>query len=105
MKVKIKLEESKEFCTNLEAGQKTAVLLLTVKSNDASSVSFPIVPIKLGKVLIKVSAAAQLSQEGLLPASVPISSDVVQRSILVVVIFVLILSCQLRKVKEGNAVA
>lgn len=87
MKVKIKLEESKEFCTNAPAGQKSAVILLTIKGNDAASVSFPIIPIKLGKVSIKVSAAAQLSDGGqLLPVvDQTVASDVVLRSILVVV--------------------
>ena len=81
----MKLEESKEFCTNVPSGQKSAVTLLNVKNNDAASVSFPIIPIKLGKVLIKVIAAAQLSEEGLPLSSETIASDIVQRSILVVV--------------------
>lgn len=78
------LEESKEFCTNVPAGQKSAVLLLAVKENDAVSVSFPIIPIKLGKVSIKVIAAAQIPGEGLL-AGETVASDAVVRSILVVV--------------------
>lgn len=82
------MDESKEFCTKVPSGQKSAVMALTVNSHDAVSVSFPIIPIKLGKVSIKVSAAAQLFSavhEGLPLDNEIVSSDVVLRSILVVV--------------------
>lgn len=80
VKVKVKLEENKDFCTYVPAGQKSAVMLLTMKSHDATSVSFPIIPIKLGKVSVKVSVAAEHSQFGTV-----VASDVVLRNILVVV--------------------
>ena len=57
---------------------------LDVKENDAVSVSFPIVPIKLGKVSIKVMVAAEITGEEML-AGQPVGSDAVVRSILVVV--------------------
>ena len=78
--MKVKLEENKDFCTYVPAGQKSAVLLLTLKSHDATSVSFPIIPIKLGKVSVKVSVTAEQAQFGTV-----VASDVVLRNILVVV--------------------
>ncbi|PFX30398.1 Complement C3 [Stylophora pistillata] len=86
LKVKVKLEESKEFCTNAPTGQKSAVLNLDIKENDAGSVTFPIVPIKLGKVFIKVIATAEILEDGLFGVGVigPTAFDTVVRSILVV---------------------
>ncbi|XP_078346612.1 venom factor-like [Oculina patagonica] len=83
LKVKVKLEESKEFCTNIPAGQTSPVLSIDVKENDAVSVSFPIVPIKLGKVSIRVIAAAEITGEEMLAGQLA-GSDAVVRSILVV---------------------
>ena len=60
-------------------------MLLTLKSHDATSVSFPIIPIKLGKVSIKVIVAAELSGDDVLSVVGTIASDIVQRNILVVV--------------------
>ena len=57
---------------------------LSVKASDAASVSFPIVPIKLGKVSIKVTATAEVIGEEWM-AGQAIGSDAVVRSILVVV--------------------
>lgn len=83
----MKLEESKEFCTNAPTGQKSAVLNLNVKENDAGSVTFPIIPIKLGKVSIKVIATAEILDDGLFLGEIigPTAFDTVVRSILVVV--------------------
>lgn len=85
-RVKVKLEESKEFCTNAPTGQKSAVLNLNVKENDAGSVTFPIIPIKLGKVSIKVIATAEILDDGLFLGEIigPTAFDTVVRSILVV---------------------
>ena len=57
---------------------------LSVNVNDAASVSFPIVPIKLGKVSIKVIATAEIIGEEWTSGQA-IGSDAVVRSILVVV--------------------
>ncbi|XP_074624283.1 complement C3-like isoform X1 [Acropora palmata] len=71
-KVKIKLVESKEFCTYESTDKTSANLLVSVKSNDAVSVSFPIVPIKLGRLSIKVRAEALFDEE-------PFINDVIAR--------------------------
>ena len=76
--------EGKEFCTNVPAGEKSAVMLLSVNSNDAASVSFPITPVKLGMLPITVKAVALLPDLSSIMNDV-VSSDVVIRSILVVV--------------------
>ena len=85
-KVKVKLEENKDFCTYVPAGQKSTVMLLTLKSHDATSVSFPIIPIKLGKVSVKVSVTAEHPDVSLQAQfGTVVASDVVLRNILVVV--------------------
>ena len=85
-KVKVKLEENKDLCTYVPAGQKSAVMLLTLKSHDATSVSFPIIPIKLGKVSVKVSVTAEHPDVSLQAQfGTVVASDVVLRNILVVV--------------------
>ena len=63
------------------------MLNLDIKENDAGSVTFPIVPIKLGKVFIKVIATAEILEDGLFGVGVigPTAFDTVVRSILVVV--------------------
>lgn len=68
----------------MPAGQKSPILPLAIKENDAASVSFPIVPIKLGKVSIKVIATAEIVGEEWL-AGQAMGSDAVVRSVLVVV--------------------
>ena len=68
----------------MPAGQKPPIVSLSVKVNDAAYVSFPIVPIKLGKVSIKVIATAEIVGEEWM-AGQPMGSDAVVRSILVVV--------------------
>ncbi|XP_068695726.1 LOW QUALITY PROTEIN: venom factor-like [Montipora foliosa] len=83
LKIKISLEEGKEFCTSVPAGEKSAVMLLSVSSNDAASVSFPITPVKLGMLPITVKAVALLPDLSPIMNDV-VSSDVVIRSILVV---------------------
>ncbi|XP_015756257.1 PREDICTED: complement C3-like [Acropora digitifera] len=80
-KVKIKLVESKEFCTYESTDKTSANLLVSVKSNDAVSVSFPIVPIKLGRLSIKVRAEALFDEESFI--NEVIARDEVLRSILV----------------------
>ena len=77
------LTESEDFCSNAPAGQSSPSMVITVEANNAKSVSFPIIPIKLGKVAVRVSTAAQLVEDGLLSGYV--ASDIVQRNILVVV--------------------
>ena len=68
----------------MPAGEKSPILSLLVNVNDAASVSFPIVPIKLGKVSIKVVATAEVIGEAWI-AGQAMGSDAVVRSILVVV--------------------
>lgn len=68
----------------MPASQKSPIVSLSVKVNDAVSVSFPIVPIKLGKVSIKVIATAEVVGEDWM-AGQAMGSDAVVRSILVVV--------------------
>ena len=68
----------------MPAGQKSPIVSLSVNVNDAASVSFPIVPIKLGKVAIKVIATAEIIGEEW-TAGQAMGSDAVVRSILVVV--------------------
>lgn len=76
----------------MPAGQKSPIVSLSLKVNDAAYVSFPIVPIKLGKVSIKVIATAEIVGEEWM-AGQPMGSDAVVRSILVVVRLVKF-SCQ-----------
>lgn len=75
--------ESKEFCTYEPTDKNSANLLLSVKSNDAVSVSFPIVPIKLGRLSVKVRAEALFAEESFIDEV--IARDEVLRSILVLV--------------------
>ena len=100
--MKVKLEENKDFCTYVSAGQKSAVMLLTLKSHDATSVSFPIIPIKLGKVSVKVSVAAEHADVSLQAQfGTVVASDVVLRKILVVVSLIKFLSCFVHSCKKN----
>ena len=100
--MKVKLEENKDFCTYVPAGQKSAVMLLTLNSHDATSVSFPIIPIKLGKVSVKVSVAAEHADASLQAQfGTVVASDVVLRKILVVVSLIKFLSYFVHSCKKN----
>ncbi|XP_031570486.1 A.superbus venom factor 1-like [Actinia tenebrosa] len=75
----VSLSGSREFCSTERPGDKTKPIALSVKANDAKSVTFPIVPIQLGKIPIQVSATRKIYG-----IEDDVGSDVVQKDLLVV---------------------
>ena len=76
------VEGSADLCSTSRPGENSRLVTMEIKANDAKSVAFPIVPIKLGQIGIKVFATAYIIIQG---QEIDGAVDAVRRNVLVVV--------------------
>ncbi|KAK3730060.1 hypothetical protein QZH41_009569, partial [Actinostola sp. cb2023] len=75
----VRLEGDRGFCSEAIAGVQSKPIKFSVKGNDVKSVTFPIVPVQLGKIQVKVSATQKVMDMDDLS-----TTDTVHRELLVV---------------------